>query len=142
MWGRWTRPGLRTESGVCPDGRAARPYLVIVRICPSRWPEKAAVCHAKPIDSLFIHCISMHLMKVTAQLWGNSLGIRIPAPVAREINLSHGSEIDLQIEKGRIVLTPVRKRSHPDLKALLSKITTGNIPEGDVWGLPVGKEVW
>jgi len=84
----------------------------------------------------------MHLMKVTAQLWGNSLGIRIPAPVAREINLSHGSEIDLQIEKGRIVLTPVHKRSHPDLKALLSKITAGNIPGGDAWGRPMGREVW
>ena len=81
-------------------------------------------------------------MKVTAQLWGNSLGIRIPAPVAREIRLSHGSEIDLQLEKGRIVLTPVRKRSHHDLKALLSKITPENLPNVEDWGAPVGKEVW
>lgn len=81
-------------------------------------------------------------MKITAQLWGNSLGFRIPAPVARDTNLAHGSEVDLQVEAGRIVLTPIRQVKRPNLKSLLAKITPTNIPSGDVWGAPVGKEVW
>ncbi len=81
-------------------------------------------------------------MKITAQLWGNSLGFRIPAPVARDTNLSQGSEVDLQVESGRIVLTPMRQAKRFALKSLLSKITPANTPTGDIWGTPVGKEAW
>ena len=81
-------------------------------------------------------------MKITAQLWGNSLGVRIPAPVARDANLAHGSEVDLQVEAGRIVLTPMRRVKRFGLKSLLVKITPANIPAGDIWGAPAGREVW
>jgi len=81
-------------------------------------------------------------MKTTAQLWGNSLGVRIPAPIAHDTNLTHGSEVDLQVEAGRIVLTPVRRTRRFELKPLLAKITPANIPDRDIWGAPIGKEVW
>jgi antitoxin MazE len=81
-------------------------------------------------------------MKITAQFWGNSLGVRIPAPVARDMNLTNGAEVDLQIESGRIVLTPVRRARRYTLKTLLPKITAANSPAGDIWGAPVGREVW
>ena len=81
-------------------------------------------------------------MKITAQLWGNSLGVRIPAPVARDTNLTHGSAVDLQVEAGRIVLTPMRSVKRFGLRSLLAKITPSNLPTGDIWGAPVGKEVW
>jgi antitoxin MazE len=81
-------------------------------------------------------------MKITAQLWGNSLGIRIPAPIARDTKLTRGSEVDLQVEAGRIVLTPLRRTRHFELKSLLAKVTAANLPSGDLWGAPVGKEVW
>jgi antitoxin MazE len=82
------------------------------------------------------------VVKVTTQLWGNSLGLRIPAPVAREANLSQGSEVDLQLEGGKIVLTPLRQTKRCKLRSLLSKVTRENVPEADVWGAPVGREVW
>ena len=81
-------------------------------------------------------------MKLTAQLWGNSLGFRIPAPIARDINLAPGSEVDLQVEKGRIVLTPLRQKKRYKLKSLLTKVNSSNSPSGDIWGSPIGKEVW
>jgi len=81
-------------------------------------------------------------MKITAQLWGNSLGVRIPAPVARDTNLAHGSVVDLQVEAGKIVLTPVRRTQQFSLKPLLAKITPTNLPTGEVWGAPIGKELW
>jgi antitoxin MazE len=81
-------------------------------------------------------------MKLTAQLWGNSLGFRIPAPVARDTNLAPGSEVDLQVETGRIVLTPLRQKKRFELKSLLAKVNSSNSPSGDIWGAPVGKEAW
>ena len=81
-------------------------------------------------------------MKITAQLWGNSLGVRIPAPIARDMHLANGSKVDLQVESGRIVLTPMRSIKAFNLKSLVAKISPANVPDGDVWGAPVGKEVW
>ncbi|MFA5264193.1 MAG: AbrB/MazE/SpoVT family DNA-binding domain-containing protein [Opitutaceae bacterium] len=81
-------------------------------------------------------------MKITAQLWGNSLGVRIPATVARDTKLSKGSEVDLKIDSGRIVLTPIRRRAKRyDLSSLLAKINSGNLHAGDDFGAPVGKEL-
>ena len=81
-------------------------------------------------------------MKITAQFWGNSLGVRIPAPVARDMHLTNGAEVDLQVESGRIVLTPTRRVRRYRLKSLLPRISAANMPAGDVWGAPVGREVW
>jgi antitoxin MazE len=81
-------------------------------------------------------------MKITAQRWGNSLGVRIPAPVARDMMLARGSEVDLQIESGRIILTPLQKPGRYRLKALVAKITPANLPASDVWGSPAGREFW
>jgi antitoxin MazE len=90
------------------------------------------------VYTLFIN----RAMKVTAQLWGNSLGVRIPAPIARDIEIAPGSEIDLQVEAGRIVLTPTRRRRRYKLNSLVVKIAAANLPSGDTWGAPAGKEVW
>ena len=81
-------------------------------------------------------------MKVTAQHWGNSIGVRIPAHIVRETSLAAGQPVGLQLEGGRIVLTPMQEPRRFELKKLLAKITPGNLPHGDQWGAPVGKEVW
>jgi antitoxin MazE len=88
-----------------------------------------------------IQCINLS-MKVTTQSWGNSLGLRIPAPIARETNLTQGSEVDLKVEKGCIVLTPLRRRRRHELRSLVAGITPENTPSGDPWGAPMGREIW
>lgn len=55
-------------------------------------------------------------MKV--QKWGNSLGIRIPGPFAEQLNIIEGSEIELQLLDGQIVLRPIRHK--PTLEELLA----------------------
>jgi antitoxin component of MazEF toxin-antitoxin module len=84
----------------------------------------------------------IYSVKIKAQSWGNSLGIRIPAPVAREANILPGSSIELKFDRGNIVLTPVRDVPTYALADLVSKITPNNVPTTDIWGKPVGKEVW
>jgi len=81
-------------------------------------------------------------MKLKAQSWGNSLGVRIPAPVARETLLDDGSEVDLQVKNGCIILTPVKRILRFNLKKLTDKISAKNLPVTDVWGAPAGREVW
>lgn len=63
--------------------------------------------------------------------WGNSLGLRIPRPFAQQADVTEGSEIDLSLEKGRLIVTPVRKARY-DLEGLLAGITRRNRhPEWD-----------
>jgi antitoxin MazE len=78
-------------------------------------------------------------MKLTAQRWGNRLALRLPASVVREMRLSPGSELDLSIEAGRMVVTPSRRQRFK-LAALLRGITARTLHRGDMFGSAVGRE--
>jgi len=54
--------------------------------------------------------------------WGNSLGLRIPSQLAKQLNLHHGSSVTLEIENGRIIIQPPKY----NLDAMLQKITPKN----------------
>jgi len=71
-------------------------------------------------------------MKTSIQKWGNSLGLRIPAAVARSLDLKAESKIDLQIDEGRIIITPQRKKKQYELSALLELVTPDNQPGRNV----------
>ncbi|MFN2509292.1 MAG: AbrB/MazE/SpoVT family DNA-binding domain-containing protein, partial [Chthoniobacterales bacterium] len=45
-------------------------------------------------------------MKTVLQKWGNSLALRIPRTVAAEIAVGAGHAVDVQVNKGRIVVAP------------------------------------
>ncbi len=50
-------------------------------------------------------------MRVHLTKWGNSLGLRMPREVARRLDLSEGSEVELETDAaGRVILTPARPR--------------------------------
>jgi len=75
------------------------------------------------------------------QRWGNSLGLRIPRSFAEEAGVAAGSEVDLSLRDGDLVVKPARRRTYR-LKELLVKITAKNL-HGEVdAGGPVGREVW
>lgn len=80
-------------------------------------------------------------MLVRVQKWGNSLALRIPAPFARETGLGQGSEVDLALEEGRLVVTP-RPPSAFTLDALVSGITDENRHDEIATGDPQGSEAW
>ena len=78
-------------------------------------------------------------MKTAVQQWGNSLALRIPKAFAEQTRVKKGTRVRLTVEKGRMIVTPLRA-GEMSLKKLLAKVTPGNIhPETD-WGPPVGKE--
>src|SRR4051812_44865182 len=49
-------------------------------------------------------------MRVQITRWGNSLGVRVPKQVAREIGLNEGSQVDIEAADHRIIITPARPR--------------------------------
>ncbi|NGQ95739.1 AbrB/MazE/SpoVT family DNA-binding domain-containing protein [Brevibacillus sp. SYP-B805] len=72
------------------------------------------------------------------QKWGNSLGIRIPKAIALKVGLEEGTEIDLDIEDGNLVIKPKSK----SLDELLSQITPENLHDVVSTGKPKGRESW
>jgi antitoxin MazE len=80
-------------------------------------------------------------MNATVQKWGNSLALRIPSSVAKEIQLSRGSAVEVVVEGGKMVVKPAKRRK-PSLAQLLKCVTKDNRHEEQDWGAPVGKEIW
>ena len=73
--------------------------------------------------------------------WGNNLGVRIPAAVARAAKLHANQRVKLTVEDGRVVITPQADKplSLTDRLALFDPAVHG----GEVMAaVPVGAEVW
>jgi antitoxin MazE len=78
-------------------------------------------------------------MEAVVKKWGNSLGIRIPSLIVRELALKDGSYVDIN-DKGKvIIIKPIQKNK---LSEMLSKINEQNIHKEIETGDPVGKEIW
>ena len=80
-------------------------------------------------------------MLTKVQKWGNSLALRIPKAYAEETHIHHGSSVDLSLQEGNLVITPVRKKT-VTLEELLADITPDNRHEAIDSGFAVGGEVW
>ncbi|MFH1021654.1 MAG: AbrB/MazE/SpoVT family DNA-binding domain-containing protein [Pseudomonadota bacterium] len=40
--------------------------------------------------------------------WGNSLGVRLPAAVAREAHLHEDQQVRVTVEEGKVIITPIQ----------------------------------
>jgi antitoxin MazE len=78
------------------------------------------------------------MVKYTVTKWGNSLGIRIPKPLAKKLKLKEGTPIEMDLKDDSIVI----RRKRYDLETLLSQITPDNLHDEVSTGKPVGHEVW
>jgi antitoxin MazE len=54
----------------------------------------------------------------TIQKWGNSLAVRLPAGLARQLELEVGTEVEISAENETLVLRP-RRRCKYQLEVLL-----------------------
>ena len=79
-------------------------------------------------------------MQVTMRKWGNSIGVRIPAGILTELNLSAEKKVDVRAEAGRIIIEPIID-SQETLEQLLGQITPNNLHSEIDFGQPVGKEL-
>ena len=77
------------------------------------------------------------------QKWGNSQGLRFTKALLQEAQINVGDEVNVSVQKGRIIIEPVTKvRGRYYLKELVSKIPQEYQAEELDWGEPIGKEVW
>ena len=80
-------------------------------------------------------------MHTTIQKWGNSLAVRIPKPFVEETRIASGSEVDLTVDNGRIVIVPKVEPKY-SLTELLESVTARNKHSETDTGPAVGQEVW
>jgi antitoxin MazE len=80
-------------------------------------------------------------MKTAVQRWGNSLALRIPRTYAAETRISEGSEVELTLKSGALVVRAVVRKRH-SLPDLLRRVTRSNRHESVATGAATGREVW
>jgi antitoxin MazE len=80
-------------------------------------------------------------MKTAVRTWGNSLAIRIPRTFAKETHLGNGTEVDLQLKSGALVIRRARNNRYR-LRVLLARVRKTDSHSEIEWGAPKGKEVW
>jgi antitoxin MazE len=80
-------------------------------------------------------------MLAKVQKWGNSLGLRIPRAFAADARLEPGSVVDVSLERGGLMVRPVRRKKYA-LADLLKGIAKRNLHGEVATGDPVGREVW
>ena len=80
-------------------------------------------------------------MRTKIQRWGNSVGLRIPKPLAIETRVREGSVVDLTIESGRLIVRPVRARKY-ELDELLRQVRPRTLHGEVAVDGPRGRESW
>lgn len=80
-------------------------------------------------------------MHSKVQKWGNSLAVRIPMPYALEIGLARNTDIEITVQDGSLLLTPVIDKKE-SLTSIMEKINEQNIHREVDYGKPLGNEIW
>ena len=72
--------------------------------------------------------------------WGNSLGVRIPMQIAKQINLQEGTSITFTVVDGGLMIKPDKKKY--TLDDLLAGMSLDHVHSEIDMGQPVGNEIW
>ena len=65
-------------------------------------------------------------MLTRIQKWGNSLAVRIPRVIAEDMNLAEGTDVEMTVRKGKIVIASPKKKKYR-LDDLLGKVSDDNL---------------
>jgi antitoxin MazE len=80
-------------------------------------------------------------MKTKVHKRGNGLVVRVPRVVCEEAGLKPGDSVEINVAKGRIVLTPLPPQAmRYELKDLVKLITRSNLYKAEEFGRPEGRE--
>ncbi|MDO8490785.1 MAG: AbrB/MazE/SpoVT family DNA-binding domain-containing protein [Dehalococcoidia bacterium] len=80
-------------------------------------------------------------MKTRVAKWGNSLALRIPKSVAREVSLDRDAPVEVLVEDGRLVVVPLTG-ARVTLESMLKRVTEDNIHHEVDTGSATGRETW
>jgi antitoxin component of MazEF toxin-antitoxin module len=75
--------------------------------------------------------------------WGNSLGFRLPAEVARQMNVSEGGEVTYRLDGRRLVIEAAAPELPPFTEADMAHAIRRSKPRlAPSFGKRRGKEAW
>ena len=72
--------------------------------------------------------------------WGNSLGVRLPAAIAREARLHDNQTVELKVVADGVLIRPVQPRLSLAERLAVYTPMEGEAPEAMAWD-PIGTEV-
>lgn len=75
-----------------------------------------------------------NIMEAHIQKWGNSLGLRIPMQIAKQLRLHAGSQVILKIENGQIIIQSPKYNLDEMLKNITNKNRHHQILDDDQQG--------
>lgn len=77
----------------------------------------------------------------TVAKWGNSLGIRVPSAIAKQLDLKEGMQVVVSVVDDKLVIQPERRKKYT-LDELLDGMTPEQCHPEVEMGEPVGNEIW
>jgi antitoxin MazE len=80
-------------------------------------------------------------MRATIQKWGNSLALRIPKVVSKELGIEEATAVEMRVDNSALIVK-AKKTKKLVLKELLAKINDKNCHEAIETDPAIGKEVW
>jgi antitoxin MazE len=115
------------------------------RLSPAATPVRGAgVLPHRPGASimLFIRLIPVAATPSRQALrrWGNSLGVRLPASIAREAQLQEDQAVELSVVEGGVMIRPVQRRLSLAERLAAYEPMTGEATEAMAFA-PLGAEV-
>ena len=87
-------------------------------------------------------------MQTTVVKWGNSQGIRLPKAFLQNIQIAENDQVDVILEKERIIIKKSNVKKHKTTKERLIEFygvefDKKRTPQKEIeWGKSVGKEIW
>ncbi|MBI4432804.1 MAG: transcriptional regulator/antitoxin, MazE [Candidatus Omnitrophica bacterium] len=81
-------------------------------------------------------------MVTKIQKWGNSQGLRVSRDVLEKAHVAVGDAVEVSVQKGAILVQPVRVRGKYSLRQLVAQMPKNYRPSREEWGKAVGKEAW
>jgi len=73
--------------------------------------------------------------------WGNSLALRIPAAIAKQMRVSAGEKVEIRLEGSRLVIQAAAEELPSFTQADLLRALKGTKAREDALGRPRGREV-
>ena len=77
---------------------------------------------------------------ITLKKWGNSIGLLLPAALAKAAHLSSGNRVEIDVSDETLILRKAPGQSR--IEELCSTITPENLHSNTEWGSPQGNEAW
>ncbi|MDR1417838.1 MAG: AbrB/MazE/SpoVT family DNA-binding domain-containing protein [Endomicrobium sp.] len=78
-------------------------------------------------------------MEAVVKKWGNSLGVRIPNAIVKEMSFKDGSLVEIKSSHNEII---IRRKQKIKLSDFIKNINKKNIHVETNSGVAIGNEIW